>query len=319
MKLLVIGILSVTLASLSAWSQEQKMPLDFDQREGYVVNVDVQFVQFSVSVVNKDGRAVTGLIADQFKAFEDGVEQSITAFAQEDGPISLGIVVDNSSSMTGNRQGANQAAVTFLRESHPNDETFIVKFDNDVFLEQDFTGSADAVARALKYSRRSGQTALYDAVYLSADHMRKGRRDQKVILLISDGEDTASRYDLNETIEMLQESQVTVYAIGLFHPLQHGGNVVAPPSGKAKRVLRKISQATGGEAYFPKSANELEDMCMRINRHARSRYTIGYSPLNTSRDGSWRNIGVKVAIPDTKVIVRTKLGYYAPRLAMKDR
>jgi Ca-activated chloride channel family protein len=283
----------------------------------YTLSVDVQLVQLPVSVLDKDGVPVSGLSKRDFRVFEDGVLQEISLFKHEDVPLSLGLVIDNSGSMHNKRTRVNSAALTFVGESNPEDETFIVNFNNEAYLEQDFTSSIGDLFVALKNLDTRGETALYDALYLSAEHLKDGRKDKKALLLISDGEDNSSKYGFGKALEKLRSSKATVYAIGLLDENDNRGRLFKkPPSNKAKEVLERFAVSTGGRAYFPKSLGQVEEICKRIARDLRSQYTVGYNPTNRKLDGSWRNVTVRVNPPKNvpRITATTKDGYYAPVL-----
>jgi Ca-activated chloride channel homolog len=311
-------ILAVFLTGLFSLSAPGQVPVKLDQQSNdspFTVSVDVQLVQLPVAVFDPRGRVVTGLTKEDFQIFEDRVVQEVTLFKHEDIPVSLGLVIDNSGSMRNKRERVNRAALTFVRESNPQDETFIVNFDSEVYLEQEFTNAIDDLVHALRYTDTRGETALYDAVHLSVDHMRIGTKDKKALLLISDGEDNSSRYRLEKVVEALRKSNVTLYAIGLLEENdQRGGLFRKSPSSKAREALVKFAEASGGQAYFPKSLDEIDDLCKRIAHDLRDQYTIGYTPTNKKLDGSWRQVVLKVNPRRTssKVTVRTKPGYYAP-------
>src|SRR5262245_28373199 len=313
-------IIALVLAVCSAVviAQDTPQPQDQSQKQNnrdFTLSVDVELVQLPISVLDAKGRPVDGLGKDNFQIFEDNTLQQIKLFQHEDIPLSLGLVIDNSGSMRNTRERVNSAALSFVRESNPEDETFIVNFDDSAYLEQDFTGSIGDLIDALDNLDTRGETALYDAVYLSVDHVKSGKKDKKAILLISDGEDNVSKYGLNKVIEVLRESKVTLYAIGLLEDNdQRGGLFKKPPSKKAKENLENFAQITGGQAYFPKSLDEVEELVKDIAHDLRNHYTIGYTPTNRKLDGSWREIRVKVNPPKNvqKVTVRSKQGYYAP-------
>ena len=280
----------------------------------YSLAVDVELVELPVSVIDKDGRPVDGLQGDDFQVFEDKVQQQISLFKHEDIPLSVGLVIDNSASMRNKRERVNGAALTYARESNPDDQTFIISFDDEAYLEQDFTGSIGELVNALDNLSPRGQTALYDAVYLSAGHVVKGQHEKKVVLLISDGDDTASKYDFNKVVQALKQSRVTLYAVGLLEEGDSGGGFFRrSPGKKAKDALQEFAEVTGGHAYFPKSIDEVEDLCRRIAHEIRNQYTLGYSSSNPKRDGAWRDVSVKVNPPSKVKIaeVRSKPGYYA--------
>jgi VWFA-related protein len=310
------AIIAIALFCLILSAQDTPRQNEQSKDSSYTVSVDVQLVELPVAVTDRDGKVVSGLSKDDFQVFEDGVAQEITLFKHEDIPVSLGLVIDNSGSMRNKRERVNRAALTFARESNPQDETFVVNFDNDAYLEQDFTSDIDDLVRVLGYMDTRGETALYDAVYLSVDHLGEGTRDKKALLLISDGEDNTSKYNLEKVIEALRKSNVTLYAIGLLEENdQRGGLFRKSPSSRAKDALVKFAEASGGQAYFPKSIDEIDDLCRRIAHDLRNHYTIGYSPSNRKLDGSWRKVTLKVNPRRTlpKLTIRTKPGYYAPR------
>ena len=295
--------------------QQGQQPRRQDDRN-FTLSVDVELVQLPVSVVDKDGRPVSGLAREHFQVFEDNTLQDISLFKYEDVPLSLGLVIDNSGSMRNKRERVNSAALSFVRAGNPDDETFIVNFDDAAYLEQDFTGSIGDLIDVLDNIDTRGETALYDAIYLSLDHAKAGKRDKKALLLISDGEDNKSKYGINRVIEALRESKVTVYAIGLMEENdQRGGLFRKSPSKKAKEALEQFAELTGGQAFFPKSIDEVAEICQRIAHDLRNHYTIGYNPSNKMLDGTWREVRVKVNPPKNAPKVSSifsKPGYYAP-------
>lgn len=315
MRKLFIFSAIILLSSFVLWAQDPQPQKAKPQDKDYVLSVETTLVDLPVSVLDKDGRPVNGLTKENFAVFEDKIQQEIKLFKHEDIPLSVGLVIDNSGSMRNKRERVNSAALTFVRDSNPEDETFIVNFDDSAYLEQDFTGSIGDLIDALDNLDTRGETALYDAVYLSAGKVKEGKKDKKAILLISDGEDNTSKYGLNKVIETLRESKVTLYAIGLLEENdQRGGLFRKPPSKKAREVLEKFAEITGGQAFFPKSLDEVEEICKTIAHDLRNHYTIGYSPTNKKLDGTWRDITVRVNPPKSvaKVTLRTKPGYYAP-------
>ena len=219
--------------------------------------------------------------------------------------------------MRDKRERVNSAALTFVRESNPQDETFIVNFDDSAYLEQDFTGSYGNLMDALDNIDTRGETAFNDAVYLSTEHVEaEGRMDKKALLVITDGEDNNSTYKFNEVMEKLRESNVTVYAIGLLEQNdQRGGLFRKSPSQRARKALEQIAEITGGEAFFPETFSEVEKLCGQIAHELRNHYTIGYNPSNKNLDGTWRNVEIKVDAPRQfgKISTRTKPGYRAPK------
>ncbi len=285
------------------------------QGDQYKISVDTTLIQIPVSIHDKDGRPVNTFKKDQFQVFEDKIQQEIKLFVHEDVPLSLGLVIDNSGSMRNKRERVNGAALSFVRESNPEDESFIVNFDDSAYLEQDFTSSIGDLMDALDNLDTRGETALYDAVFLSVDKvMKEGRRDTKALLLISDGEDNTSKYKYEEVLKRLKEANVTLYAIGLLEEGETHGLFQKDPTKRAKQVLNTFAEATGGVAYFPKSVDEVEELCKQIARDLRNRYTVGYAPTNGKLDGSLRRVDVVVNASKTaRLAVRWKTTYFAPK------
>jgi VWFA-related protein len=308
-----IGIL---LSSFALLAQDRSQPQKSDKDKGYTLSVETLEVQLPISVLDKEGRPVDGLTKDHFQIFEDKVQQTIKTFKHEDIPLSIGLIIDNSGSMRSKRERVNSAALAFVRESNPDDETFIVNFDDSAYLEQDFTGSIGDLIDALDNIDARGETALYDAIYLSADHVKAGKKDKRALLLITDGEDNVSKYGINKVIEALKQSKVTLYTVGLLEENdQRGGLFKKPPSKKAKEDLEKFAEITGGQAFFPKNLDEVEELVKHIAHDLRNHYTVSYTPTNAKLDGSYREISVKVNAPKNlgKISWHTKQGYYAPK------
>lgn len=282
----------------------------------FTLNVDVELVTLPVSVLDPDGQPVHNLEREHFRVFEDGVEQEIAIFAQEDVPVSVGLVIDSSGSMSDKRERVSNAALVFVRESNPDDETFVITFNDEAFLEQDFTRSVGNLIDALDNIYNRGETAVNDAIHLGLDHVEfEGRMDKKALLIISDGEDNASVYTEDEVMERLREAEVTVYAIGLLEEDGPGGGLFGrSPAERARDTLEEMAEATGGQAFFPKSLDEIEDICRRIAHDLRNHYTINYTPSNTAWDGTLREVRVEVDPPRgfPRLEVRTKTSYRAP-------
>jgi Ca-activated chloride channel family protein len=281
----------------------------------YKIRTQVSLVVLHVSVLSDRGIFVPGLHEDNFKVLEDKAEQKLSVFKQEDVPVSFGLVVDNSGSMRDKRPQVNAAALTFVKTSNPQDEGFVVNFNDDYYLdtEHDFTSELGEMKTALERIDARGSTALYDAVIGSLDHLRKGSRDKKVLLVVTDGEDNASRHSLENVVEQAQRSNAVIYAIGVFSDddIKHDRRAMK----KARTALTQLTTATGGLAFFPESANDTEAICTQVARDVRNQYTLGYYPTNAARDGSFRQVQVDVIPPRGmgKLSVRTRSGYFAPR------
>ncbi len=281
----------------------------------YRIQTQVSLVVLHVSVLNDRSVFVPGLMEDNFRVLEDKVEQKISVFKQEDVPVSYGLVVDNSGSMRDKRPQVNAAALTFVKTSNPQDEGFVVNFNDDYYLdtEHDFTNDLTELKTALERIDARGSTALYDAVIGSLDHLKEGTRDKKVLLVVTDGEDNASRHSLENVVEQAQRSDAVIYAVGVFSDddIKHNHRAMK----KARTALSDLATATGGLAFFPENADDTEAICTQIAHDIRNQYTIAYYPTNTAHDGTFRTVQVQVTPPrgTGKLIVRTRTGYYASR------
>jgi len=265
----------------------------------------VEEVVLHATVTDQRQHLVSGLQQGDFAVFEDGKPMVITSFHQEDIPVSIGIVIDNSGSMRDKRQKVNQAALNLVRASNPQDELFVVNFNDEYYLDQDFTSSINQLKEGLDHIESRGGTALYDAVVASADHLAKGARlDRKVLLVVTDGEDNASRDTLEQCVRSLQDlNGPTVYTIGIL-----GDDREAH---RAKRALTALAFQTGGVAFFPKDMSEVDNISRQVAHDIRNQYTIGYKPADPNRPG-YRSVRVEAhAAGYKKLVVRTRSGYYA--------
>ena len=231
----------------------------------------------------------------------------------------MGIVIDDSGSMRDKRQAVNAAALIFAKTSNPQDQVFVVNFNDVYYLDTpgDFANTIEDLKSALDKIDSRGGTALRDAVIASLDHLKLGNRDKKVLLVITDGEDNASRYTLEELMNKAQKSNAVIYTIGLLGS-DETSNLFKIRGGEAHRaakVLKDLAEATGGEPYFPKSLDEVESTCRQIARDIRNQYTLVYRPTNLKKDGTFRNIRVDAFQPHSKnkLVVRTRPGYFAPK------
>ena len=262
---------------------------------------------------------VNDLKQSNFEVSENGVPQKLSVFSHADIPVTMGIVIDDSGSMRTKRQSVNAAALTFVKTSNPQDQVFVVNFNDNYYLDTpgDFAQNIEELKAALDKIDSRGGTALRDAVYASLDHMKLGNRDKKVLLVITDGDDNASRYTLEELLAHAQKSDAVIFAIGLLGDDQEG-HFFKLRSGEARRAakaLEEMARATGGQAFFPKSLEEVESTCVDIAHNIRNQYTLAYYPTNSKRDGTFRTVRVDAFVPHKheKLIVRTRAGYYAPK------
>jgi VWFA-related protein len=270
----------------------------------------VDMVVLHAAVIDRRGIFVDGLPSDAFHVFEDKIEQKLSIARQEDVPVSMGIVVDNSGSMREKRSKVNAAALTFVKTSNPEDEGFVVNFSDEFYLdtEHDFTSDINEMKEALNKIDSRGATALYDAIIGSIDHLKKARKDKRVLLVITDGEDNMSRNTLAKAIEVVQHSDAVIYAVGLY-----GKDENRSTTRKARKALQDLAEATGGLAFFPEDVSDTEAICTQIAHDIRNQYTLAYYPTNMKRDGTFRMVMVDVTPPKGrgKLSVRTRTGYYA--------
>lgn len=274
------------------------------------IKIEVDLVLVNATVTDPSNRFVTGLEKEHFQLFEDKVEQKITQFSNEDVPTSIGLLFDVSSSMGDKIGRAKDAAIAFLKTSNPEDEFFLVTFADKPTVDEEFTNDVSDIQNRLAYKGAKGSTTLYDAVYLGLEKMKQGHNPKKAILLITDGEDTRSRYSLINVRNALKESDVQIYAIGIVN--SYYSDFAQGRSGRA--VLEEMTEITGGKAYFPNSVYELEDICTKIAIELKNQYVLGYASTNPSKDGRWRKIKVKLNAPKglPSLSVRSKTGYFAP-------
>jgi Ca-activated chloride channel family protein len=277
-----------------------------DDEGVYVLRKDVDEVMLHASVIDDKQHIVTSLDRNAFTVFEDGKPQSIISFHHVDIPVAMGIVIDNSGSMREKRNKVNQAALNLVRSSNPQDEVFVVNFNDEQYLDQDFTNNLLKLKEALEKIDARGGTALYDAIVASADHLKQNARlEKKIIFVVTDGEDNASNETLEQAVKQLQqENGPSVYAIGILGDEEH-------PK-RAKKALEIIAQRTGGIAFFPKTLDEVDAISRTIASDIRNQYAIGYKPTNPKGAGGFRQIRVEAkAKGHGKLMVRTKSGYYA--------
>jgi VWFA-related protein len=296
----------------------QTPPAEKKGRE-YTINVDVNMVVLHATVLDKRGRVVNDLTPEDFRVYEDGALQKLSVFTHADIPVTMGIVIDDSGSMREKRQAVNAAALTFVKTSNPQDQVFVVNFNDVYYLDTpgDFASNIEDLKSALDKIDSRGGTALYDAVYASLDHVKLGNRDKKTLLVITDGEDNASRYTFEELLKYAQKSDAVIYTIGLLGSEEPGGlfKIHGGSAHRAAKILEKVAEATGGEAYFPKSLDDVQITCEQIAHDIRNQYTLAYYPSNAKKDGTFRTVRIDAFANGShaKLAVRTKPGYYAPK------
>jgi VWFA-related protein len=288
---------------------QQTKPQTPTQDETPIFHSDVRVVVLPTTVVDKNGHLVTDLTKEQFTIYENGVVQPITKFKREDVPVSLGLIIDNSGSMRDKRSKVEAAAVALAKASNPEDESFVVNFNDEAFLDlphgKEFTSDIKELEEALTRIDSRGGTAMRDAIRMSIDHVKeKGHKDKKVLVVVTDGNDNSSVISLEKLVKDSQQSGILIYSVGLLSEEERR------EAQRAKRALIDLGTATGGEAFFPKDLAEVDPVAQRVAHDIRNQYTIQYEPTNRALDGTFRQIKVVVNAPG-KPTPRTRSGYYA--------
>ncbi len=298
-------------AALVLHGQQAKPPGSDPPAEesGTIFRVGTRLIVCHTTVVDKNGHLVTDLPKTAFTVYENGVQQPINLFKREDIPVSLGLIIDNSGSMRDKRAKVEAAALALVKASNPVDETFVVNFNDEAFLDlphsKDFTSDIKDLEEALTRIDSRGGTAMRDAIRMSIDHVKeKGHRDKRVLVVVTDGNDNSSVISLENLVKAAQQSEVLIYSVGLLSEEERR------EAKRAEHALNDLATATGGEAFFPKDVSEVDRIARQVARDVRSQYTIGYTPTNENMDGSYRQIKITVNAPG-KPIVRTRSGYYA--------
>jgi Ca-activated chloride channel family protein len=280
--------------------------------QGQSIHVDVELALVNVTVTDPHDRLVTGLEADNFRIFENNVEQEIQYFSSEDVPISIGVIFDLSGSMANKVGKAKEAALQFFKTANPQDEFFLVSFNEHAELTSAFTSSVEDLQSHLLSSSAKGRTALLDAIYLGLSEMRSARNAKRALLIISDGGDNHSRYNESDIKRLAREADTQLYAVGLFDPLGYRSRTPEELNGPS--LLSEVTELTGGRAFDVENVNELPDIAAKIGAELRNQYILGYRPSNKSHDARWRKIKVKLRAPKglPPVTIYAKTGYYAP-------
>jgi Ca-activated chloride channel family protein len=276
------------------------------------IRVDTTLVLIPVGVTEPNGRFVTGLEKENFKVYEEKVEQEVSQFSSEDSPLSVGIVFDTSGSMGNKLQKSRQAVAQFMKTANPEDEFFLVQFNDRPELAVPFTPDPENIQSRLAFFGSKGRTALLDGVYMAMNEMKRARNGRKAILIISDGGDNSSRYTESEVRTAVREADVQIYAIGIFEPYAARGRT--PEELNGPTLLAELAEQTGGRHFPVENLAELPDVAAKIGLELRNEYVLGYSPKNLARDGKYRRVQVKLVkttgLPPLKAMFRT--GYYAP-------
>jgi Ca-activated chloride channel family protein len=281
-------------------------------RPGKVIRADVDLALVNVTVTDPYNRLVTGLDPDNFRVFEDNVEQEVVSFSAEDVPISIGVIFDFSGSMANKVDKAREAAVQFFKTANPSDEFFLVSFNERAELTSAFTNSVEDLQSRMAMTAPKGRTALLDAIYLGLSQMRGAHNAKRALLILSDGGDNHSRYNENDIKRLVREADTQLYAIGIYDPLGYRNRTPEELNGPS--LLAEITELTGGRVFAVEHLNDLPDIASKIGMELRNQYVLGYRPSNHTHDARWRKIKVKLRPPKglPPLSVYSKTGYYAP-------
>ncbi len=294
--------------SVDAQQAEPTPPVEDDPSQPIKVKTDL--VTLTLTVTDLYGRYVSGLTKNAFSVFDNNQEQEITFFSDSDAPVSVGILFDVSGSMSGEKIVKAQTALRrFINSSHPNDEYFLIAFNNRAQLLLDRTRDGEALLQKLTLVSTKGNTALYDAVYLGLERVTRGAHQKRALLIISDGQDNASRYNFGEVRRLMKESDVVTYSVGIVG----GGDSSSALGMQGQAFLDELSSVTGGKSFYPSSDIEMDEIFERIALELRHQYSIGYTPSDFRLDGKWRKVKTKVKPPRglPRLTVRSREGYFA--------
>ena len=276
------------------------------------LKIDVDLALVNVTVTDPYNRLVTGLDPDNFRVFEDNIEQEVVSFSSEDVPISIGVIFDYSGSMSNKLNKAREAAIEFFKTANPQDEFFLVSFNERAELTSTFTNSIEDLQSRMMLTAPKGRTALLDAIYLGLSQMRGARNGKRALLILSDGGDNHSRYNESDIKRLVKEADTQLYAIGIFDPLGYRNRTPEELNGPS--LLSEVTEMTGGRVFSVENLSELPDIATKIGMELRNQYVLGYRPSNKAHDARWRKIKIKLRAPKglPPLNVYSKTGYYAP-------
>lgn len=280
--------------------------------DGQSVRIYVELALVNITVTDPYNRLVTGLELDNFRVFEDNVEQEVVTFSSEDVPISVGVILDLSGSMADKTGKAKEAAIQFFKTSNPQDEFFLIGFNEHAELLSPFTDNIEDLQSRILTASPKGRTALFDAIYLGLSEMRGAHHAKRALLIISDGGDNSSRYNEKDIKRLVREADTQLYSIGIFDPFEYRARTLEELNGPS--LLSEVTELTGGRAFSVENLNELPDIAGKIGAELRNQYILGYRPSNKSHDARWRKIKVKLRVPKglPPLTAYAKSGYYAP-------
>jgi Ca-activated chloride channel homolog len=281
-------------------------------KPGKIIKADVDLALVNVTVTDPYNRLVTGLEPDNFRVFEDNIEQEIVTFSSEDVPISIGVIFDFSGSMANKVDKAREAALEFFKTANPQDEFFLVSFNERAELTSAFTNSVEDLQSRMMLTAPKGRTALLDAIYLGLSQMRGAHNAKRALLILSDGGDNHSRYNENDIKRLVKEADTQLYAIGIYDPLGYRNRTPEELNGPS--LLAEVTELTGGRVFAVEHLNDLPDIASKIGMELRNQYVLGYRPSNHVHDARWRKIKIKLRAPKglPPLSVYSKTGYYAP-------
>jgi Ca-activated chloride channel homolog len=281
-------------------------------QKNQALKLKVDLALINATVTDPFNRLVTGLDPDNFRIFEDNVEQEVVTFSAEDVPISIGVIFDYSGSMSNKAAKAREAAIQFFKTANPQDEFFLVSFNERAELTSSFTNSVEDLQSRMLLSAPKGRTALLDAIYLGLSEMRGAHNAKRALLILSDGGDNHSRYNESDIKRLVKEADTQLYAIGIFDPAGYRNRTLEEGNGPS--LLGEVTELTGGRVFPVERLEDLPDIASKIGMELRNQYVLGYHPSNTNHDARWRKVKVKLRAPRglPPLTVYAKTGYYAP-------
>ena len=281
-------------------------------KHGKALKFDVDLALVNATVTDPFNRLVTGLDPDNFRIFEDNIEQEVVSFSAEDVPISIGVIFDFSGSMANKAAKAREAAIQFFKTANPQDEFFLVSFNERAELTSSFTNSVEDLQSRLMLTAPKGRTALLDAIYLGLSEMRGAHNAKRALLILSDGGDNHSRYNEGDIKRLVKEADTQLYAIGIFDPIGYRNRTLEEGNGPS--LLGDVTEMTGGRVFPVEKLEELPDIASKIGMELRNQYVLGYHPSNRTHDARWRKVKIKLRAPRglPPLTVYAKTGYYAP-------
>ena len=290
--------------------------IDLTRRPGDVpepnLRIDSSLVLIPAQVTTRQGAPILDLTSNDFRIYEEGIEQRITYFAKDDAPVSIGLLLDSSGSMRNKKQKSSEAAAAFFRTANSADEFFLIEFDDRPKLAVPFTEDTDLLSREIGHTRPYGRTSLFDAIHMALTVMKGAHHDRKALVIVSDGGDNRSRYTFSAIKSDVLEADVQLYAMGIFDP--DGAAHASREESNGPQLLDQLAELSGGRHFPVLNAGSLPDVSARIGQLLRNQYLLGYNPANASRDGRYRGVRLDLAAPpDAGVHVQYRKGYYAPQ------